>query len=127
MTDYILSIRNYIREQTDFVKKHRYCGIVAFDWKTSLSFYTYTYSIASEGYMLIFNILLLLFCMVRFASGLGPMYSVLRYFGTRVPILQYSAVLGTLTFKKYLYSYLYSSTFKNESTFNEYLRVLYEY
>ena len=47
MTDYILSIRNYIREQTDFVKKHRYCGIVAFDWKTSLSFYTYTYSIES--------------------------------------------------------------------------------
>ena len=40
-----------------------------------------------------------------------------RYFGTRVPILQYSSVLGTRTFKKYLYS----STFKNESTFNEYL------
>ena len=62
-------------------------------------------------------------------TGLGPMYSVLRYFGTRVPILQYSSVLGTLTFKKYLYSYLYSysSTFKNKSTFNEYLRVLYEY
>ena len=60
-------------------------------------------------------------------AGLGPMYSVLRYFGTRVPILQYSSVLGTLTFKKYLYSYLYSSTFKNKSTFNEYLRVLYEY
>ena len=55
------------------------------------------------------------------------MYSVLRYFGTRVPILQYSSVLGTRTFEKYLYSYLYSSTFKNESTFNEYLRVLYEY
>ena len=59
--------------------------------------------------------------------GLGPMYSVLWYFGTRVLILQYSSVLGTLTFKKYLYSYLYSSTFKNKSTFNEYLRVLYEY
>ena len=51
------------------------------------------------------------------------MYSVLRYFGTRVPIVQYSSVLGTHTFKKYLYSYLYSSTFKNESTFNEYLRL----
>ena len=61
------------------------------------------------------------------SPGLGSMYSVLRYFGTRVPILQYSSVLGTHTFKKYLYSYLYSSTFKNESTFNEYLRVLYEY
>ena len=61
------------------------------------------------------------------ASGLGPKYSVLRYFGTRVPILQYSSVLNTHTFKKYLYSYLYSSTFKNKSTFNEYLRVLYEY
>ena len=60
-------------------------------------------------------------------TGLGPKYSVLRYFGTRVPILQYSSVLGTRTFKKYLYSYLYSSTFKNKSTFNEYLRVLYEY
>ena len=60
-------------------------------------------------------------------AGLGPMYSVLWYFGTRVLILQYSSVLGTLTFKKYLYSYLYSSTFKNKSTFNEYLRVLYEY
>ena len=60
-------------------------------------------------------------------SGLGPKYSVLRYFGTRVPILQYSSVLSTCTFKKYLYSYLYSSTFKNKSTFDEYLRVLYEY
>ena len=60
-------------------------------------------------------------------TGLGPKYSVLRYFGTRVPILQYSSVLSTRTFKKYLYSYLYSSTFKNKSTFNEYLRVLYEY
>ena len=40
-----------------------------------------------------------------------------RYFGTRVPILQYSSVLSTRTFKKYLYSYLYSSTF-NEY-FNE--------
>ena len=60
-------------------------------------------------------------------AGLGPKYSVLRYFGTRVPILQYSSVLSTRTFKKYLYSYLYSSTFKNKSTFNEYLRVLYEY
>ena len=59
--------------------------------------------------------------------GLGPKYSVLRYFGTRVPILRYSSVLSTRTFKKYLYSYLYSSTFKNKSTFNEYLRVLYEY
>ena len=59
--------------------------------------------------------------------GLGPKYSVLRYFGTRVPILQYSSVLSTRTFKKYLYSYLYSSTFKNESTFDEYLRVPYEY
>ena len=62
-----------------------------------------------------------------FRSGLGPKYSVLRYFGTRVPILQYSSVLSTRTFKKYLYSYLYSSTFKNKSAFNEYLRVLYEY
>ena len=48
---------------------------------------------------------------LRFFSGLGSMYSVLRYFGTRVPIVQYSSVLGTHTFKKYLYSYLYSSTF----------------
>ena len=54
-------------------------------------------------------------------SGLGPKHSVLRYFGTRVPILQYLSVLSTRTFKKYLYSYLYSSTFKNKSTFNEYL------
>ena len=54
---------------------------------------------------------------------LGPMYSVLQYFGTRVPISQYSSVLGTRTFEKYLYS----STCKNESTFNEYLRVLCEY
>ena len=60
-------------------------------------------------------------------AGLGPKYSVLRYFGTRVPILQYSSVLSTRTFKKYLYSYLYSSTFKNKSIFNEYLQVLYEY
>ena len=59
--------------------------------------------------------------------GLGPKYSVLWYFGTQVPILQYSSVHSTRTFKKYLYSYLYSSTFKNKSTFNEYLRVLYEY
>ena len=59
--------------------------------------------------------------------GLGPKYSVLRYFGTRVPILQYSSVLSTRTFKKNLYSYLYSSTFKTKSTFNEYLQVLYEY
>ena len=59
--------------------------------------------------------------------GLGPKYSVLRYFGTRVPILQYSSVLSTRTFKKDLYSYLYSSTFKNKSTLTEYLRVLYEY
>ena len=43
--------------------------------------------------------------------GLGPKYLVLRYFGTRVPILQYSSVLSTRTFKKNLYSYLYSSTF----------------
>ena len=49
-------------------------------------------------------------------SGLGPKYSV--------PILQYSSVLSTRTFIKYLYSYLYSSTFKNKSIFNEYLRVL---
>ena len=28
--------------------------------------------------------------------GLGPKYSVLRYFGTRVPILQYSSVLVLL-------------------------------
>ena len=62
-----------------------------------------------------------------YMTGLGPKYSVLRYFGTRVPILQYSSVLSTRTFKKYLYSYLYSSTFKNKSTFNKYLRVLYEY
>ena len=61
------------------------------------------------------------------APGLGPKYSVLRYFGTRVPILQYSSVLSTHTFKKYLYSYLYSSTLKNKSTFNEYLQVFYEY
>ena len=53
-------------------------------------------------------------------AGLGPKYSVLRYFGTRVPIFQYLSVLSTRTFEKYLYSYLYSSTFKIESTFNEY-------
>ena len=63
----------------------------------------------------------------EYLSGLGPKYSVLRYFGTRVPILQYSSVLSTHTFKKYLYSYLYSSTFKNKSTFNKYVQVLYEY
>ena len=33
--------------------------------------------------------------------GLGPKYSVLRYFGTRVPIFQYSSVLSTRTFEKY--------------------------
>ena len=32
-------------------------------------------------------------------AGLGPKYSVLRYFGTRVPILQYSSVLSTHTLK----------------------------
>ena len=62
-----------------------------------------------------------------YISGLGPKYLVLRYFGTRRPIFQYSSVLSTPIFEKYLYSYLYLSTFKNESTFNEYLRVLYEY
>ena len=67
------------------------------------------------------------FKLIVLVPGLGPEYSVLRYFGTRVPILQYSSVLSTHTFKKYLYSYLYSSTFKNKSTFNEYLQVLYEY
>ena len=65
--------------------------------------------------------------LMKVIAGLWPKYLVLRYFGTRVPIFQYSSVLSTPTFKKYLYSYLYSSTFKNESTFNEYLRVLYEY
>ena len=64
---------------------------------------------------------------VHYHAGLGPKYSVLRYFVTRAPIFQYSSVLSTSTFEKYLYSYLYSSTFKNESTFNEYLRVLHEY
>ena len=73
------------------------------------------------------NITALIFVYKQLLAGLGPKYSVLRYFGTRVPILQYSSVLSTHTFKKYLYSYLYSSTFKNKSTFNEYLRVLYEY
>ena len=55
--------------------------------------------------------------------GLGPKYSVLRYFGTRVPILQYSSVLSTHTFKKYLYSYLYSSTSKRKV----FLTSTYEY
>ena len=64
---------------------------------------------------------------VVFGAGLGPKYSVLRYFGTRVLIFQYSLVLSTRTFKKNMYSYLYSSTFRNKSTFNEYLRVLCEY
>ena len=31
-------------------------------------------------------------------AGLGPKYSVLRYFGTRVPFFQYSSVLSTRTF-----------------------------
>ena len=31
-------------------------------------------------------------------AGLGPKYSVLQYFGTRVPILQYSSVLSTHIF-----------------------------
>ena len=42
-----------------------------------------------------------------------------RYFGTFVleyRFFKYSSVLSTRTFEKYLYSYLYSSTFKNEST-----------
>ena len=56
-------------------------------------------------------------------AGLGPKYSVVRYFGTRVPILQYSSVLSTCTFEKYLYSYLYSSTFKNKRV----LTSTYEY
>ena len=32
-------------------------------------------------------------------TGLGPKYSVLQYFGTRVPILQYSSVLSTRPLK----------------------------
>ena len=70
---------------------------------------------------LLLIIIVFIFIELLYISGLGSMYSVLRYFGTRVSILQYLSVLCTRTFKKYLYSYLYSSTFKNENTFNEYL------
>ena len=75
---------------------------------------SYTSSLTFDIYITVYN-------RTPHIPGLGPKYSVLRYFGTRVPILQYLSVLSTRTFKKYLYSYLYSSTF------NEYLRVLYEY
>ena len=70
------------------------------DQKSPLSFCTFKYII----YIFVCQMESYSKCQV---PGLGPKYSVLRYFGTRVPILQYSSVLSTRTFKKYLYSYLY--------------------
>ena len=136
MTDYILSIRNYIREQTlhciktettseafayvDFVDKHRYCGIVAFDWKTSLSFSTYTYIIESEGYMLLFNFLLFDFAWSDLHCSKHGLFIIntatndtLCFYGKRLPwtmlLNTNNAVIRVETDRKFKISLFYST------------------